>query len=163
MNYNDAKIAMRALNLDGGEGSGVKGHTTEHPVGAVDERGRIEIASEGPAKHIITIAGNTYPHKEDIKAAGFKFSNGTWSKEVEHSIGLVGKHLDPEGKFAAERAAMQAKGDWKGGWNDTTISTSRIIPPNSTIGGRGVRPGPEMSRYLHFGSAIGNPPAEFRK
>jgi hypothetical protein len=28
MNYNDAKIAMRALNLDGGEGSGVKGHTT---------------------------------------------------------------------------------------------------------------------------------------
>jgi hypothetical protein len=30
MNYNDAKIAMRVLNLDGGEGSGVKGHTTEH-------------------------------------------------------------------------------------------------------------------------------------
>jgi hypothetical protein len=30
MNYQDAKIAMRALNLDGGEGSGVKGHTTEH-------------------------------------------------------------------------------------------------------------------------------------
>jgi hypothetical protein len=29
MNYQDAKIAMRALNLDGGEGSGVKGHTTE--------------------------------------------------------------------------------------------------------------------------------------
>lgn len=30
MNYQDAKIAMRALNIDGGEGSGVKGHTTEH-------------------------------------------------------------------------------------------------------------------------------------
>ena len=29
MTYNDAKIAMRVLNLDGGEGSGVKGHTTE--------------------------------------------------------------------------------------------------------------------------------------
>jgi hypothetical protein len=33
MNYNDAKIAMRVLNLDGGEGSGVKGHTTEHTSG----------------------------------------------------------------------------------------------------------------------------------
>ena len=30
MNLQDAKIAMRALNLDGGEGSGIKGHTTEH-------------------------------------------------------------------------------------------------------------------------------------
>ena len=36
MNYNDAKIAAAALNLDGGEGSGQKGHTTEKqaPIGA---------------------------------------------------------------------------------------------------------------------------------
>lgn len=32
MNLQDAKIAMRALNLDGGEGSGVKGHTTEAKI-----------------------------------------------------------------------------------------------------------------------------------
>ena len=29
MNLQDARIAARALNLDGGEGSGVRGHTTE--------------------------------------------------------------------------------------------------------------------------------------
>jgi hypothetical protein len=28
MNLNDAKVVMKALNLDGGEGSGVKGHVT---------------------------------------------------------------------------------------------------------------------------------------
>jgi hypothetical protein len=32
MNLQGAKTAMRALNLDGGEGSGVKGHTTDRPT-----------------------------------------------------------------------------------------------------------------------------------
>ena len=33
MNVHDAQICMRAPNFDGGEGSGVKGHTTEHIKG----------------------------------------------------------------------------------------------------------------------------------
>lgn len=33
MNGKDAQIVARALNLDGGEGSGVKGHTTEKQGG----------------------------------------------------------------------------------------------------------------------------------
>lgn len=42
MNLQDAKIAMRALNLDGGEGSGVKGHTTLGGNKLAEARAQIE-------------------------------------------------------------------------------------------------------------------------
>jgi hypothetical protein len=46
MNGRDAQIAFRALNLDGGEGSGVKGHTTEHPIRGALDRARSIYSNE---------------------------------------------------------------------------------------------------------------------
>jgi len=65
MNAHDALIAARALNIDGGEGSGVKGHVTDRKYVA---------------------KGNTYAAKGVLMNAGFAYNaeTKTWHGEEEH-------------------------------------------------------------------------------
>jgi hypothetical protein len=70
MNLQDAKIAMRALNLDGGEGSGVKGHTTEKQsaLGTARE----SVVHAGKEYNILKgEKGFTYEHKESGARGGW--------------------------------------------------------------------------------------------
>ena len=82
----------RIMKLDGGEGSGVLGHTTE--------------------KHTVIVSGNTYAVKDQLKQAGFRFNavDKTWEKrDVEHSTGLSRAAIEALPKGSAERAAMVAE------------------------------------------------------
>ena len=58
------------MQYDGGEGSGIKGHTTERTV---------------------RVSGNTYAHKEALKSAGYQWqaANKVWEKQAQVPSDLV--------------------------------------------------------------------------
>lgn len=68
MNVYEAQIAARALNLDGGEGSGVKGHTTAREPRSV-VAARIAAAEKDLQARIAAARAPKEPHEHVLAAA----------------------------------------------------------------------------------------------
>ena len=141
MKYNDAQIAMRALNLDGGEGSGVKGHTTEHESKLSEARsgvvkgkyggnfstGTLPKSFNGTDRMVEVPLSLNPDHDEKtvIISHGDRFLgsaehvNGQW-QATYHSRDVQQKHLDilnrdaPRGLRDIEPEEYTASGERKG-------------------------------------------------
>jgi hypothetical protein len=140
MKLNDALIVARALNLDGGEGSGVKGHTTEHEsklsearsavikdkYGSIRTTGTLEKSFNGTSRMVEVPLSLNPDHEEKtvIVSHGDRFLgsaehvNGQW--QATRYSDVTQKHLDilnrdaPRGLRDVDPEAYTAKGELKG-------------------------------------------------
>jgi hypothetical protein len=107
MNLNDALIVKQALNLDGGEGSGVKGHTTEHESKLSEARaGVIEGKYGGLFTRETLATGDSYLGKSAEEPLKLIPDHESQSLIVVHAGTNVGRVEHTEGKWQAH---------WKGG------------------------------------------------
>ena len=102
MNLQDAKIAMRALNLDGGEGSGVKGHTTEKQsaIGEARERTYETHVNGGPG--LVDRKG------EQVSAAYLGIGTKEYQSLVDKSHDIKG-HIQMFDRETGERQEVRAE------------------------------------------------------